>query len=127
MFIIFGTRQVARDVRDAPPVRQICPKCSLLSDLILQRISLYFSLFFIPIIPISKGEEVLRCNRCRGMFYPNHNSTQPAPHYEERTVIICPECGGKCGIPAVLKNAILVTCPRCRSEFEVSVHSRKPS
>jgi uncharacterized paraquat-inducible protein A len=34
---------------------------------------------------------------------------------KEKAVIICPECGGKCGIPGAIKNAIQVTCPRCRS------------
>jgi hypothetical protein len=31
----------------------------------------------------------------------------PDIHYEEIAVIICSECGGKCGIPGAIKNAIL--------------------
>ena len=127
MFIIFGTRQIARDVRGAIPSRQFCPKCAMLADMKLQRMSLYFSAFFIPLFPISRSEEVLRCNRCRGVFYPGSNMTAPAPQSEERAVINCPECGGKCGIPAAIKNAILVTCPRCRFQFEVSLRPRTPS
>jgi hypothetical protein len=127
MIFIFGTRQVARDVKDSLPRRQFCPKCSLLADMKLQRVSLYFSAFFIPIIPISKSKEVLRCTRCHGMFYAGTNMAAPEPQHEERAVIICPECGGKCGIPAAIKNAIVVTCLRCRFQFEVSMRPWTPS
>jgi uncharacterized CHY-type Zn-finger protein len=127
MFILFGTKQVAKDVKDATLIRKFCPKCALLSDMKLQRIALYFTVWFVPLFRISKVEEVHRCSRCHGTFYPDTNMTPPPEYKEERAVIICPDCGGKCGIPGVIRNAIRVTCPRCNSQFEVSMRSHPPA
>jgi len=124
MFIIFGTRQVARDVKNELPVRQVCPKCSLLSEMRLQRQASYFTLFFIPLFPISKSEEIVKCGRCNAAFYRNQNASPPPVNYAERTVVVCPECETNCGIPAVLRNSILVTCPRCRTQFEVNIRKK---
>jgi Ca-activated chloride channel homolog len=47
MFIIFGTRQISRDVKDSLPIRNVCPRCSMLSDMRLQRVATYLSVFFV--------------------------------------------------------------------------------
>jgi hypothetical protein len=41
----------------------------------------------------------------------------------DRRVIICPECGGKCGIAWTLKKITPVICPSCCFKFEWSLRS----
>jgi uncharacterized C2H2 Zn-finger protein len=46
---------------------RVCPRCGL-SSAYLKRLDHYISLFFIPLIPIKRGERFLECDRCRGIF-----------------------------------------------------------
>lgn len=45
----------------------MCPSCGLPSAK-LKRLDHYLSLFFIPIIPVKKGERFIECDRCGGLF-----------------------------------------------------------
>ncbi|MCI0489088.1 MAG: zinc ribbon domain-containing protein [Blastocatellia bacterium] len=70
MFIIFGIRDIKLKVKGGLEVRKHCGRCGLLSDMQERRWTKFFTLFFVPLIPISKGERVLVCTRCKAAFYP---------------------------------------------------------
>ena len=55
------------------------------------RLDHYISLFFIPLIPIKRGEPFLECNRCGGVFdETGHPYVSPV---EDRSAGTCPQCG----------------------------------
>jgi uncharacterized protein YbaR (Trm112 family) len=94
----------------------------------------YFTLFFIPVFPTSKGESVLVCNRCDASFYIQAEDYLAAdmeiPFYSagatlkdsaagaERMVIVCDYCKGRLRIPMTGRR-VLVTCPHCKRKFEI--------
>jgi hypothetical protein len=69
VFILFGSKTVKTPVKGGLNLRKYCDRCRLLSDLREHSFRQYFTLFFIPVFPISKGESLLICNRCGASFY----------------------------------------------------------
>ncbi|MCX5919285.1 MAG: zinc ribbon domain-containing protein [Deltaproteobacteria bacterium] len=67
-----------------------CPRCGLPSAR-LKRLDHYISLFFIPLIPIKRGETFLECNRCGGVF--DETGHAQASPFESRSPQACPQCG----------------------------------
>jgi hypothetical protein len=134
MFIIFGSKTVKTPVKDGLSLRKHCGGCRLLSDMREHSLRQYFTLFFIPIFPISKGESILICNRCGASFYvqPEDNlgsEGESSFHSEgttergsapdaEKMVIVCDYCKGRLRIPMTGRR-LLVTCPHCKREFKV--------
>jgi hypothetical protein len=134
MFILFGSKTVKTPVKNGLNLRKHCDRCSLLSDMQEHISRPYFTLFFIPIFPISKGESLLICNRCGASFYiqaedylvsETENSFQSAWATKrgsapgvEKMVIVCDYCEGRFRIPMTGRR-LLVTCPHCKSKFEV--------
>ena len=126
MFILFGSKIVKSVVKDGLSLRKRCAKCQLLSDLQEHSFRQFFTIFFIPIFPISKGESLLVCKRCGATFY-----IQPEDHVEalaenssrslapdaEKLVIVCDHCEGRLRIP-MTERRLRVTCPHCKREFE---------
>ena len=86
MFIIAGiqpkrTRLEKRTVT--------CPRCGQ-ATASRQRFDRYFSFFFIPLFRVSKGEEVLWCDRCQKGFVPR----PPGPTVDDlRPAPTCRRCG----------------------------------
>ena len=66
--IIFGTK--ARIVADDDARKQTttCRYCGKLAQMEPVRNKRYFSLFFIPIFPLEKGEAAWRCPNCKKLF-----------------------------------------------------------
>lgn len=66
--IIFGTK--ARVVADDNASKQTstCGYCRELVQMEPVRNKRYFSLFFIPILPLEKGEAAWRCPNCKKLF-----------------------------------------------------------
>jgi hypothetical protein len=134
MFILFGAKTVKTPVKNGLNLRKHCDRCRLLSDLREHRFRQYFTLFFIPVFPISKGESMLVCNRCSASFYiqpEDYLSPQIESSFHsasatkmssapdaERLVIVCDYCKGRLRIPLTGRR-LLVTCPHCKREFEV--------
>jgi hypothetical protein len=131
MFIIFGAKTVKKPVKKGLNLRKHCGRCHFLSDLREHSHRQYFTLFFIPVFPISKGESFLVCNRCGASFYiraedymaADMGSLLDATKKEsapvaERMVIVCDYCEGRLRIPMTGRR-ILVTCPHCKRKFEV--------
>ena len=134
MFIIFGAKTVKTPVKNGLNLRKYCDRCRLLSDLREHSFRQYFTLFFIPVFPISKGESSLVCNRCGASFYiqpEDHLGSERESSFHsagaterisapdaEKMVIVCDYCEGRLRIPMTGRR-LLVTCPHCKREFKV--------
>ncbi len=134
MFILFGAKTVKTLVKNGLNLRKHCDRCRLLSDLREHSFRQYFTLFFIPVFPISKGKSMLVCNRCDASFYiqpEDYLSSQMESSFHsasatkissapdaEKLVIVCEYCKGRLRIPLTGRK-LLVTCPHCKREFEV--------
>lgn len=98
MFLIAGISPKVKTLETAP---RICPSCGL-AQAYLKRVDHYLSLFFIPIIPVKKGEPMLICDRCQATGYNRPVST-PEPVFRcrqcgrtlEKEFAFCPYCGEK--------------------------------
>jgi endogenous inhibitor of DNA gyrase (YacG/DUF329 family) len=67
-----------------------CPTCGLPSAR-LKRLDHYLSFFFIPLIPVKRGEPFLECDRCGGVF-DETGRPQPGP-LQARPFRKCLICG----------------------------------
>ncbi|GEM_PF-1935757 len=130
--LLFGTRPVKSEVRDGRRETRNCPGCGLLSEMREHRYRNFFTLFFIPVIPLGRGRAIMICSRCGFSYEPRQEFRSPAysSHSapdaeieinEEKTIIACNYCGGRLRIPALAGRRILVTCPHCGRKFDVTV------
>ena len=87
MFFFIGGVQPKTTVVDNRPV--LCPSCGLLRAR-YKRVDHYFSLFFIPIIPVKRGEPFLFCDRC-GV----QSQDIPGPLHKDDINRSCKNCGKK--------------------------------
>lgn len=82
---------------------RMCPSCGL-ARARLKRVDHYFSLFFIPLFRVKKGEEFLECPQCgvvsgkdgRGASSPDGAQPSRCPHCGyplESGFRYCPYCG----------------------------------
>jgi hypothetical protein len=133
MLIIFGTKMIKTPVKNGLDLRKHCDRCHFLSDMREHSFRQFFTLFLIPVFPISKGESMLVCNRCEASFYIQAEDYLAAdmenPLYSagatkkksapdgERMVIVCDYCKGRLRIPMTGRR-LLVTCPHCKRKFE---------
>ena len=134
MLIVFGAKTVKTPVKNGLNLRKHCDRCHFLSDMREHSYRQYFTLFFIPVFPISKGESLLVCNRCGASFYIQAEDYLAAetesPFYSagaakkesapdaERMVIVCDYCEGRLRIPMTGRR-LRVTCPHCKRKYEV--------
>ena len=96
-FFIGGIQPKTIDI-DEKPV--LCPSCGLLRAR-YKRVDHYFSLFFIPLIPVKKGEPFLYCESCglqsRGKFGNGYSnvirSCKNCGRKLESGFMYCPFCG----------------------------------
>lgn len=73
--IIWGWRN--RDIQVAAGTF-FCPGCQAHSAYTLQRVSRYFTLYFIPLFPTQTHGEYVSCLRCRGNYRTSVLSLTPA-------------------------------------------------
>jgi hypothetical protein len=64
MIFIGGVQPRSRRLESDP---RTCPSCGA-AKAYLKRTDHYISLFFIPLIPISRGQPMLACESCGGVF-----------------------------------------------------------
>jgi hypothetical protein len=130
MLIFFGTKTIKKKVKNGIGRQNYCPGCNCMQELQEFRWIKFFTLYFIPIFPISRGKSVFTCPVCDESYAipPGHDynvttgnySSSPASETKPTKIIInCMHCGKKMRIPNVDKT-ILVTCPHCREKFEAS-------
>ena len=86
MILIAGVSPKTQNVEQTP---RICPSCGL-AQAYLKRVDHYFSLFFIPVIRVKKGEPVLVCNRCEAAGFESlKTKEQPV----DKQPLMCKQCG----------------------------------
>jgi len=68
MLIIFGTKVVGKTIKNGC---FCCPRCDTERNYQLKQNEKYFSLFFIPIIPLGKTGDSLECTFCKTAYVPS--------------------------------------------------------
>lgn len=64
MIIFFGTKQRRVPVKDGARIITYCPQCECEQELREYRWRTYFTLYFIPLFPVNKGQTVMGCPVC---------------------------------------------------------------
>ncbi|GAA3510452.1 hypothetical protein GCM10022393_24890 [Aquimarina addita] len=67
MFIIFGTRGLKHTVKDSPVLTNSCPSCAK-GNLVNKLYRRWFTLFFIPTIPLDEIDRFYECDRCSSAY-----------------------------------------------------------
>jgi len=77
--IIFGTRGVKSTLKSG---NFHCPQCEQDKPFRHRKVTKFFTLYFIPLIPLGSAGEYVECGNCKGTFIPRvleaSNSTQEA-------------------------------------------------
>jgi rubredoxin len=100
MIFIGGVQPKTRDLEGSP---RTCPRCGE-PRARLRRTDTYISLFFIPLIPISKGEPFVACEGCGHVFDERGERLEAlgegrrprcpgCGHRLESSFTYCPHCG----------------------------------
>jgi len=85
MIIVFGTRGVKSTIKTGD---FICPQCNQTKTYRQRKVTQFFHLFFIPIIPLFNKKEYVECLDCKGTFMTrvldsnNSNRTKCKAIYE---------------------------------------------
>jgi DNA-directed RNA polymerase subunit RPC12/RpoP len=66
--ILFGTRSMIGDDREARPVNAVCPRCGQRADIVGKTYRTWFTIFFIPIFPVGGVKRFSQCSRCGAQF-----------------------------------------------------------
>lgn len=75
LFIIFGTRGVTYTVDKGTFA---CPDCAAERDYRKRRVRRFFTLYFIPIIPLNLAGEYVECRSCKSTYQPEVVDYDPA-------------------------------------------------
>jgi len=67
MFLIFGTRGLKHSVSDSPALNNSCPNCTN-GNLINKLYRRWFTLFFIPVIPLDVIDRFYECDKCSSAY-----------------------------------------------------------
>jgi len=65
--IFFGTRGVKSTMEEG---NFICPQCATDQAYKHKKVTRFFTLYFIPLIPLGKAGEFVECQNCQGTFVP---------------------------------------------------------
>ncbi len=80
--IIFGTRGVTSTKGNG---RFFCPQCGHERPYEAKRMRRFFTLYFIPVIPLDVLQEWVECAQCRQAFKPEVLQYDPAPRQAAQT------------------------------------------
>lgn len=83
-FIIFGTRGVTMSGERGD---FHCPQCGANSGYTMKKVRRFFTLYFIPLIPLDLLGEYLECNTCQGNFKPEVRDYDPAQHEQQMQAV----------------------------------------
>ncbi len=67
MLIIFGTKYIGKTVGTGT---FFCTRCNTERNYRLRENRKYFSLFFIPVLPLEKQADTVECNFCKTAYFP---------------------------------------------------------
>ncbi|WP_109302227.1 TerB family tellurite resistance protein [Aquimarina sp. AU474] len=70
MFIIFGTRGLKHTVNESPILSNACPNCNN-GNLVNKLYRRWFTLFFIPVIPLDVVDRFYQCDSCKSAYNEN--------------------------------------------------------
>lgn len=73
--IIFGTRGITTTPQQGD---FNCPSCSSVENYWLKRVRRFFTLYFIPLIPLDKLGEYVECSSCKDTYKPDILEYDPA-------------------------------------------------
>lgn len=65
--IIFGTRGVKSTIKEG---QFLCPQCASNKNYKHKKVTKFFTLYFIPLIPLGQAGEFVECQTCKGTFVP---------------------------------------------------------
>ena len=68
MLVIFGTKVIGKTLKSGTFV---CPRCNMERTYLLKQNKKYFSVFFIPLIPLNNVGDTLECTFCKTAYVPN--------------------------------------------------------
>ncbi len=120
MLFIIGVNPVKKVKENI--LRRHCPHCNDLRNFQEVQYRQFLSIFFIPILPLSKPSTVFTCVTCgysTSSEFANQSlpePTTPPVNNTDRVVIVCPRCEGAMIVP-VNERRLNVTCPHCTMEF----------
>jgi len=63
--IIFGTRGVKSTMKEG---QFLCPQCANTQNYKHKKVTNFFTLYFIPLIPLGKAGDFVECQTCKGTF-----------------------------------------------------------
>jgi tetratricopeptide (TPR) repeat protein len=67
IFIMFGSRGIVSN-DSAPAVLARCPRCEREVNMVPKTYRQWFTLFFIPIFPMSGAQKIMQCSACGAQF-----------------------------------------------------------
>ena len=73
--IIFGTRGVKTTKATG---NFNCPQCEQKRDYRHRKVTQFFTLYFIPLIPLGSKGEYVECDHCKGTFIPRVLDNKPS-------------------------------------------------
>jgi hypothetical protein len=100
--ILFGTKTVFREVPDGRRVTEVCGRCRAASTLVEHRARRYFTLYFVPVLPISAAETVLHRARCEATYHWEGRLDITKPDWWESATFYYSEIDLRPGPPARL-------------------------
>src|SRR4051794_24764559 len=65
--LLFGSRNVVSG-DDAPPVQATCPRCGNLATIVGRSYRTWFTIFFLPVFPMSGRRRFSECSACHAQF-----------------------------------------------------------
>ena len=65
--IIFGTTGIKSTVKEG---KFLCPQCAVEKSYRHRKVNKFFTLYFIPLIPLGSAGEYVECRTCKGTFVP---------------------------------------------------------
>lgn len=120
MFLLIGINPVKKTTEIT--LRRHCPHCNDLRNFHEVQYRQFLSIFFIPVLPLSKPATVFSCVTC-GYSINSELAAQalpenapPATNHSNEVVILCPRCEGPMIAP-LKEHRLNITCPHCTKEF----------
>lgn len=86
MIFIAGVQPRTRIIDKNP---RLCPLCGE-AQAYLKRVDHYLSIFFIPLVPVSRGKPAIVCERCGGI---SDEMGRDIGIGATRDVLLCKRCG----------------------------------
>ena len=66
--LLFGTRPIISNDHDADAINAVCPRCGQRSTIVGKTYRLWFTIFFLPVFPISGLRRFSQCSQCGAQF-----------------------------------------------------------